>query len=86
MSDRTIREIYTPEKRDLQASSISASLRRRKLADLISRLIITSGGIAIILCILGILIFIAIEVIPLWKGVRTELVSSFIVEESPELS
>lgn len=86
MSNQTIKEIYTPQKKDLQASSTSASLRRRRLADLISRLIITSGGIAIILCILAILLFIAIEVIPLWKSVRTELVSSFIIEESPELS
>lgn len=54
--------------------------------DFIATGVVTTGGIAIILSILAILVFIGIETIPLWQGVKSELTSSFILKESPELS
>lgn len=64
----------------------SSGLRRRKLIDHIATGVVTTGGIAIILSILAILVFIGIETIPLLQGVKSELTSSFILKESPELA
>lgn len=64
----------------------SSGLKRRKLVDFIATSVVTTGGIAVILCILAILVFIGIETVPLFQGVKSELSSSFILKESPELS
>jgi len=71
------------EKQSMRASS---GIRRRKLVDFIATGVVTTGGIAIILSILAILVFIGIETIPLWQGVKSELTSTFILKEAPELS
>lgn len=67
-------------------SQASSGVRRRKLVDHIATGVVTTGGIAIILSILAILVFIGIETIPLWQGVKSELTSSFIMKESPEFA
>ncbi len=64
----------------------SSGLRRRKFADFIATSIVTTGGIAVILSILAILVFIGIETVPLFQSVKSKLASSFILRESPELS
>jgi len=64
----------------------SSGLKRRKFVDFIATSVVTTGGIAVILCILAILVFIGIETVPLFQGVKSELSSSFILKESPELS
>lgn len=56
-----------------QAARGDLSLQKRRLADYMARYVITLGGVAIILCILAILVFISLEVYPLWKGARAEL-------------
>ncbi len=62
--------------KDMQAAKVSLPDRRR-LADLSARVVVTFGGICIILCILAILIFISLEVYPLWKGAKSELAGRF---------
>jgi phosphate transport system permease protein len=47
--------------------------RRRLVADRAARWVVSAGGIAIILSILGILVFILIEVWPLTRGARVEV-------------
>ena len=46
----------------------TASLRRRNLADRLARWVVSTGGIAIIASVLGIFVFIVLEVIPLLGG------------------
>ncbi|MGB2691188.1 MAG: ABC transporter permease subunit [Thermodesulfobacteriota bacterium] len=69
-----------------ETQQASSGLRRRKFVDFIATGIVTTGGIAVILSILAILVFIGIETVPLFQGVKSELASSFILKESPELS
>ncbi len=64
----------------------SSSLTRRKLADYIATIVVSTGGVAVILSIIAILFFIGWEVLPLWQGVKSELASSFVLKEDPELS
>ncbi len=64
----------------------SSGLKRRKFVDFIATGVVTTGGIGIILSILAILVFIGIETVPLFQGVKSELASSFIIKESPQLS
>ncbi|MEZ4548281.1 MAG: hypothetical protein R3B51_11445 [Thermodesulfobacteriota bacterium] len=71
------------KKEGLQASS---GIRRRKLADRIATIVVTTGGVAVILCIIAILVFIGVETVPLWQGVKSELTSSFFLKESPDLA
>lgn len=72
------------KKKDTQRAS--SGIRRRKLIDFIATSIVTTGGIAVILSILAILVFIGIETIPLFQSVKSELTSSFILRESPDLA
>lgn len=72
------------KKEDIQRAS--SGIRRRKLVDFIATSIVTTGGVAVILSILAILVFIGIETIPLFQSVKSELASSFILRESPELA
>jgi len=72
------------KKEDIQRAS--SGIRRRKLVDFIATSIVTTGGIAVILSILAILVFIGIETIPLFQSVKSELASSFILRESPDLA
>lgn len=72
------------KKKDNQPAS--PGLKRRKLADFIATGIVTTGGIAVILSILAILVFIGIETVPLFQSVKSKLASSFTLKESPELS
>lgn len=69
-----------------ETQQASSGLKRRKVVDFIATSIVTTGGIAVILSILAILVFIGIETVPLFQGVKSELSSSFILKESPELS
>ncbi|MEM7008694.1 MAG: ABC transporter permease subunit [Thermodesulfobacteriota bacterium] len=71
------------KKKEQQASP---GIRRRKLVDFIATSIVTTGGIAVILSILAILVFIGVETVPLFQSVKSDLASSFILRESPELS
>ena len=72
------------KKKDPQQAS--SGLRRRKLVDFIATSIVTTGGVAVILSILAILVFIGIETVPLFQSVKSKLASSFVLRESPELS
>jgi phosphate transport system permease protein len=76
----------SPKTKLKEPKQVSSGIKRRKLADRIATVIVTTGGIAIILCIIAILVFIGIETVPLWQGVKSELVSSFILKESPDLA
>lgn len=76
----------TPKVKLKEPRQVSSGLKRRKLADRIATVIVTIGGIAIILCIIAILVFIGIETVPLWQGVKSELVSTFFLKESPDLA
>lgn len=76
----------TPKTKLKEPRQVSSGVKRRKLADRIATVVVVTGGIAVILCIIAILVFIGIETIPLWQGVKSELVSSFILKESPDLA
>jgi len=76
----------TPKTKLKEPRQASSGVRRRKLVDHLATFVVTTGGIAIILSILAILVFIGIETIPLWQGVKSELTSSFFLKESPELA
>jgi len=76
----------TPKTKLKEPRQVSSGVKRRKLVDHIATFIVTTGGIAIIISIIAILVFIGIETIPLWKGVESELTSSFFLKESPELA
>jgi len=56
---------------------------KRRLYDNLAALIVTAGGIAIILSIVAILFFIGIETIPLWQKPNSELLSTFTVKTTP---
>ena len=72
-----------PKLKDHEQAAFKAfSLKRRRLADQVARLVITFGGIAIILSILAILVFISLEVYPLWKGAKAELSGRFDLNKS----
>jgi len=86
MSAQTRRQVTTDDRADPQVASKSAALKRRRFADLIGRIVVTTGGIGIIICILAILVFITVEVMPLWKSVKSELAGTFVLRESPELA
>ena len=75
-----------PKTKLKEPRQVSSGAKRRKLVDRIAAIIVTIGGIAIILCIIAILVFIGIETLPLWQGVKSELTSSFILKESPDLA
>ncbi|MCY3985510.1 MAG: hypothetical protein OXF23_00475, partial [Candidatus Dadabacteria bacterium] len=57
-------------------------IRRRKLYDRLARHVVFVGGVGIIFCIIGILFFIGIETIPLWKSPDKKLESVSEMEQS----
>ena len=61
-------------KLNLQADSKEAALKKRRLVDKIATVVVSAGGIAIILSIVTILVFISLEAIPLWDKVESSLV------------
>ncbi len=61
----------------------SGTARSRLLADRWFRRFVTAGGLAIIASILGILIFILLEVIPLLRGARVERVAEVAASGKP---
>jgi len=72
-----------PKLKDQEQAAFKAfSLKRRRLADQVARAVITFGGVAIILSILAILVFISLEVYPLWKGAKAELSGRFDLNKS----
>jgi phosphate transport system permease protein len=75
-----------PQVKLKEPRQVSSGVKRRKLVDHIATVIVTIGGVAIILCIIAILVFIGLETVPLWQGVKSELASSFILKESPDLA
>ena len=50
-------------------------IRRRKFYDRLARHVVFVGGVGIIFCIIGILFFIGIETVPLWKSPEKKLES-----------
>lgn len=76
----------SPKTKLKESRQVSSGVKRRKLVDRVATVIVTIGGVAVILCIIAILVFIGIETIPLWQGVKSELVSSFVLRESPDLA
>ncbi len=76
----------TPQVKLKEFRQVSSGVKRRKLVDRIATVIVTIGGVAIILCIIAILVFIGLETVPLWQGVKSELASSFFLKESPDLA
>lgn len=56
----------------LYASERKTQVRRKKLVDQVARVVITAGGIAIILSIVAILFVIAAETLPLWQSPAAE--------------
>lgn len=58
-----------------EGESRRRQIRRRKLYDRMARHAVFVGGVGIIFCIIGILFFIGIETVPLWKGAEGSLES-----------
>ncbi len=56
-------------------SSKQKQIRRRKFYDKLARHVVFVGGVGIIFCIIGILFFIGIETVPLWKAPEKKLES-----------
>ncbi len=56
------------EQLKIDESSKQKQIKRRKFYDKIARNVVFVGGVGIIFCIIGILFFIGIETIPLWKS------------------
>ena len=76
-----------PKLKDHEQAAFKAfSLKRRRLADKLARIVITFGGISIILSIIAILVFISLEVYPLWKGAKGELAGRFDLSKSLVIS
>ena len=65
------------KKINLDAAFKASALKRRRLSDKLATVIVTFGGIAIILSIIAILFFIGIEAVPLWEGAKSSLTSKF---------
>lgn len=57
------------------------AIDKRKIYDRLSSLVVTSGGITIILSIIAMLLFIGIEIVPLWQKPQTSLISDFSVTD-----
>jgi phosphate transport system permease protein len=70
---------------DSQAASKELAIKKRRLADKIATVVVTSGGIAIILSIIAILLFISIEVVPLWEKVKSTITSNFNLNENKSI-
>ena len=64
-----------PDPLGITEGSKQKQIRRRKLYDRLARHVVFVGGIGIIFCIIGILFFIGIETIPLWKSPEKKLES-----------
>ena len=62
-----------PPHDDTTDAAKSRQIRRRKFHDRIARHVVFVGGIGIIFCIIGILFFIGIETVPLWKSPEKNL-------------
>ncbi|HLE26412.1 MAG TPA: ABC transporter permease subunit [Thermodesulfobacteriota bacterium] len=76
-----------PKLKDQEQAAFKAfSLKRRRLADKLARVVITFGGISIILSIIAILVFISLEVYSLWKGAKGELAGRFDLNKSLVIS
>jgi phosphate transport system permease protein len=69
---------------DLAGAALAASrgrtASRRLWVDRAARWIVTAGGMAIIASILGILLFILLEVVPLWRPAQVETARTLAVE------
>ncbi len=80
-------EVFTEseEKLNQQAASKEKAIRKRRLADKIATVVVTSGGIAIILSIIAILLFIGIEVVPLWEKVKSNVTSTFNLKDNKSI-
>ena len=80
-------EVITESEKKInsQAASKEKAIRNRRLADKIATVVVTSGGIAIILSIIAILLFIGIEVVPLWEKVKTTVASNFDLNENKSI-
>ncbi len=58
------------------------AINRRRLYDKLSSVVVTSGGVAIILSIIAMLLFIGIEIVPLWQKPHASLINQFSVNSS----
>ncbi len=63
------------------SSQKEKAINRRKIYDRLSSLVVTSGGITIILSIIAMLLFIGIEIVPLWQKPQTSLINNFPVTD-----
>lgn len=72
-------------KLNLQADSKEAALKKRRLIDKIATVVVSAGGIAIILSIVTILVFISLEAIPLWYKVESSVSGSFKLNKNPAI-
>ena len=70
--------------KELESTTIKKkAVDKRKLYDKLASVIVTAGGIAIIISIIAMLFFIGIETVPLWQKPHAKLLSTFTVENSP---
>ena len=69
MSDDSSDQLGTEE------ISKQKQIQRRKLYDRVARHVVFVGGVGIIFCIIGILFFIGMEAVPLWKSPEKKLES-----------
>lgn len=72
-------------KLNLRADSKEAALKKRRLVDKIATVVVSAGGIAIILSIVTILVFISIEAMPLWDKVESSVSGSFKLNKNPAI-
>jgi len=72
-------EFLTDSNKNLssQAASKELAIKKRMFVDKVATVVVTSGGIAIILSIIAILLFISIEVIPLLNKAESTLSGNF---------
>ena len=66
-----------------QTARKKKAVDKRRLYDHLATVVVTAGGIAIILSIVAILFFIGIETVPLWQKPNSELLSTFTVKTPP---
>ncbi len=62
-----------PDLLETTESSKQKQIKRRKFYDKLARHVVFVGGVGIIFCIIGILFFIGIETVPLWKSPEKKL-------------
>lgn len=65
--------------------SLVAATKRRRLLDRVAGWVVGAGGLATIASVLAILLFISIEVVPLWRSPRAQMKASWSLAEGDSL-